>query len=227
MIVGWRVAAHMRPMVLDALEMARASRATRLAPRGARTPAANSRPCAGATPRRTRRFPQSALWAIPTTIAESVNGLYKVRGRNVDASNSLGLGPLAQHPAPPQPPRRHPAGGVPTVPNKPTHWLETNKPSLHKTQCVREPEPALTPSPTPTRGGTLRRPRQISQRIRATDPPHGTTTLVRPPSPPQNRTPEQISLTLRNPDRPPRDTKPHTCNSTPNQHPTPRKTPAT
>ena len=70
-IVGWRVAAHMRTtMVLDALEMARASRGTRLAAWWRmRMPAANSRPCAGvnASPN-SAPFPRSARWAIPTTV---------------------------------------------------------------------------------------------------------------------------------------------------------------
>ena len=73
-IVGWRVAAHMRTsMVLDALEMARASRGTHLAGLVAhsddRLNPANTRPCAGvnASPN-SARCPRSARSAIPTTV---------------------------------------------------------------------------------------------------------------------------------------------------------------
>ena len=61
-IVGWRVAAHMRTsMVLDALEMARASRATRLAGLVAHSDAGS-------------QF-TSVRWG--ERLAETVNGLYK------------------------------------------------------------------------------------------------------------------------------------------------------
>jgi len=70
MIVGWRVAPHMRTeMVLDAIEMARWSRGTRL--EGLRvtpTPGLNSRLCAtaNASPR-SARSPRSGPWPTATT----------------------------------------------------------------------------------------------------------------------------------------------------------------
>ena len=127
MIVGWRVAAHMRTsMVLDALEMARASRATRLAGLVAHSDAGSQ----FTSVRWGERLAE--LGAVPSVgsvgdsydnaLAESVNGLYKtelIRGpaqgpwrRRRRRTRHLGLGPLAQHPAPPQPPRRHTASRV-------------------------------------------------------------------------------------------------------------------
>ena len=82
MIVGWRVAGHMRtPMVLDAIEMARWNRG--LHHDGLRchsTPGRNSRRFATAngSPRsaRSRRSGRSAT-AIDNALAETVNGYYK------------------------------------------------------------------------------------------------------------------------------------------------------
>ena len=85
-------------------------------------------------------------------LAETVNGLYKtelIRGpdqrpwRNVDDVELATLGWVHWHntqrlhshlgDTPPQSSKR------PTLADKPTtHWLETNKPSLHQTQCDSE-----------------------------------------------------------------------------------------
>ena len=111
MIVGWRVAAHMRTsMVLDALEMARASRATRLAGLVAHSDAGSQ----FTSVRWGERLAE--LGAVPSVgsvgdsydnaLAESVNGLYKtelIRGpdqgpwRNVDDVELATLGWVHWH----------------------------------------------------------------------------------------------------------------------------------
>ena len=158
-IVGWRVAAHMRTsMVLDALEMARASRGTHLAGLVAHSDAGSQY----TSVRWGERLAE--LGAVPSVgsvgdsydnaLAETVIGLYKtelIRGptqgpwRNVDDVElaTLGLGPLAQHPAPPQPPRRHTAsrvrGGLRWPTSRPrTGWKPINRASTKPSaiQCT-------------------------------------------------------------------------------------------
>ena len=110
-IVGWRVAAHMRTsMVLDALEMARASRATHLAGLVAHADAGSQ----FTSVRWGERLAE--LGAVPSVgsvgdsydnaLAESVNGLYKtelIRGptggpwRNVDDVELATLGWVHWH----------------------------------------------------------------------------------------------------------------------------------
>ena len=116
MIVGWRVAAHMRTdMVLDAIEMARWSRGTRLggAAVSLAMPGRNSPRCAtaNASPR-SARVPSigSVGDSFDNALAETVNGYYKaelIRGPDTTAAvedrrgrraGHAGLGALAQHP---------------------------------------------------------------------------------------------------------------------------------
>ena len=151
MIVGWRVAAHMRTdMVLDALEMARWSRGTR------------SKACVAL--RRRQRSSRSIrygerlaeLGALPSigtvgdsydnALAETVNGLYKtelIRGPAKDRGTRRGrrardprLGALAQHQS-----LHGYLGDVPPAEFEAAFyaaqqtdrpWLESNNPSLHQ-----------------------------------------------------------------------------------------------
>ncbi len=153
MIVGWRVAAHMRTqMVLDALEMARASRGTHLGGLVAHTDA-------GSQPASLRWGQRLAeLGAAPSVgsvgdsydnaLAETVNGIYKtelIRGpTGAPAAPSATSNPLtspgctgtttsASTATSETSPRQ--SSRPPTLPTRPTeNRLETNKPSLHKTQ---------------------------------------------------------------------------------------------
>ena len=128
MIVGWRVALHMRtPMVLDAIEM-RAGRAgsTMTTCAATATPARSSPPSATASgsPRsaRSRRSAPSATrsttrWPKPSTAITGPNSSAarpaRARGRPSRTSSSRrSLGALAQQPAPARLPRRPPARRV-------------------------------------------------------------------------------------------------------------------
>ncbi len=116
MIVGWRVAAHMRTeMVLDALEMARWHRGTRLEGLVAHSDAGSQ----FTSVRYGERLAE--IGAVPSigsvgdsfdnALAETVNGLYKTElikapdGTGEDGgrgrAGNLQLGALVQHRAPP------------------------------------------------------------------------------------------------------------------------------
>ena len=152
-IVGWRVAAHMRTsMVLDALEMARASRGTRLAASWpAATPAASSPRCAGANASpswaRRRRSAASATATTtpsprPSTASTRPNssaappagpGAASTTSNSPPSPGCTGTTPSASTATSATSPRQ--SSRPPTLPDEPTtHWLETNKPSLHQTQ---------------------------------------------------------------------------------------------
>lgn len=125
MIVGWRVAGHMRtPMVLDAIEMARHNR-------GLHHPGLRCHSDAGSQFTSIRYGERLAeIGAVPSigsvgdsfdnALAETVMGLYKtelIRGpartgpledRRRRRARHARLGALAQHPTPTRLPRRHP-----------------------------------------------------------------------------------------------------------------------
>ncbi|ETZ41168.1 integrase core domain protein [Mycobacterium avium MAV_061107_1842] len=142
MIVGWRVASHMRTsMVLDALEMARWSRGTTLQDLICHSDAGSQ----FTSIRYGERLAE--IGAVPSigtvgdsfdnALAETVNGYYKAeliygpaRSRTVEdrrgrRTRHPQLGPLAQHQPPAQLPRRHPTHGVRSrvlrcIPDRPT-----------------------------------------------------------------------------------------------------------
>ena len=153
MIVGWRVASNMRTeMVLDALEMARWSRGTRLEGLVAHSDAGSQ----FTSVRYGERLAE--IGAVPSigtvgdsfdnALAEAVNALYKtelIRGPHKGPG-----GPSRTSNWPPSAGStgttttgctatsttcRRPSSRRPTLPNRPTrNWLESNSPSLHQTQ---------------------------------------------------------------------------------------------
>jgi len=175
-IVGWRVAAHMRTrMVLDALEMARASRGTHLGGLVAHSDAGSQ----FASLRWGQRLAE--LGAAPSigsvgdsydnALAETAGGIYEtepVRGPTGGPRRSAGDVELATlawvhwhnhqrlhgHLSD-TPPRQ--SSRPPTLPDRPTeNRSETNKPSLHKTQGD-SPVQARAPSPQPVPRSTSAR----------------------------------------------------------------------
>jgi len=153
-IVGWRVAGHMRTaMVLDALEMARWSRGTRLEGLVAHSDAGSQ----FTSIRYGERLAE--LGAVPSigsvgdsydnALAETVIGLYKTeligardrgRGRRSKMSSwppsTRSTGTTTPGSTATSATSRPPSSKQPsTLPNTPTlPWLESNNPSLHRTQ---------------------------------------------------------------------------------------------
>ena len=133
---------------------------------GATSTTPNSPPWAGSTgttpstSTNSAPFPQSALSAIPTTTpsprpstastrpnssADPPGALAQRRRRR---TRHLGLGPLAQHPAPPQPPRRHPASrdqrGLRWPTSRPrTGWKPINRASNKPSAIQGKPRPQV------------------------------------------------------------------------------------
>jgi putative transposase len=154
MIVGWRVASHMRTdMVLDALEMARWSRGTMLEGLIAHSDAGSQFTSIRYGERLTEFGAVPSIGSIgdsfDNALAEATNSLYKtelirgpgrVRGRTSTMSNwprSAGsTGTTRRGCTATSKTCHHQSSRRPTLPNRPTRlWLESNKPSLHQTQC--------------------------------------------------------------------------------------------
>jgi transposase InsO family protein len=151
MIVGWRVASHMRTtMVLDAIKMARWSRGKRLAGLRCHSDAGSH----FTSIRYGERLAE--IGSVPSigtvgdsfdnAMAETVNGYYNtelIRGstrnrtlahRRRRRASHRGMGPLAQHHPPKRLPRRHP----PRIRRETLRYKRTdqpgsksNSPSLH------------------------------------------------------------------------------------------------
>ena len=153
MIVGWRVASHMRTgMVLDALEMARWSRGTRLEGLrchsdagsqftsiryGERLAEIGAQPSIGivgdSLRQRARRDGERALQdrAHPRARPRAVEDRRRRRARDAR------LGALAQHRTPPRLPRRRPARPS----SKPLTTLQSSRPPARPTLKSNSPEP--------------------------------------------------------------------------------------
>ena len=192
MIVGWRVASHMRTtMVLDAIEMARWSRGTQLDGLRCHSDAGSQ----FTSIRYGERLAE--IGAVPSigtvgdcfdnALAETVNGYYKaelIRGparerpaledRRGRRARHPGLGPLAQHTtactATSATSHQQSSSRRSTLRNGPTNpWSKSNSPSLHQTQGD---------SPAAVRTGPRDRPR-------GTSPPSQAKTILATVKPPR------------------------------------------